>query len=393
MLDTEILKILTFTPGNGGAWGLPAYWWGPPGIGKSAIIEGFCADWQIPCEVLTPGERGHGGFGAVPVPVQQDGSTVITYPVPEWALRMQQAGVGFVFVDEMTTATPTIQPALLGLVNARRIGATNLLPTVRVMGAMNPVDQAAGGWDIAPPLANRAGHFDVDSPEADQWCDWLIGGPAARKDSGAWKQEQDRVLGVWDGLFAEAKGLVSGFIKREPSRLYDMPKASNPGLSKAWPSPRTWELATRALAGCQAHGAGENMETTMVEAFVGPGTAQSFLAWRASLDLPDPMDILTGKVKFKHDKNRLDRTIVTLNACAGLCIQKSLQEDVQTERATTLWGVLGSLQKDGGVPPDVIFRPAAALCKNRLYRGIKEATPVTKQLLPMMRAANIMDGA
>jgi MoxR-like ATPase len=89
---------------------------------------------------------GEGAFGVIPVP---DKSGVIKYPPPEWTLAHDEAG-GVVFIDEMSSTPPALQPPLLGLLFARRIGGKTLSARTRVIGAANPPEVAAGGFDLAP---------------------------------------------------------------------------------------------------------------------------------------------------------------------------------------------------------------------------------------------------
>ena len=143
----NILRAALFTPTGNGEWGLPMLAWSAPGMAKSAKIEDLAASCDLPCEVLSPGERGEGGFGVVPVPKYgADGRTpeTLSYPAPDWTERFKE-GRGIVFVDELTTAPPAVQPAMLGLVLRKRIGATVLPPGVRVIAAANPPEQAEIG--------------------------------------------------------------------------------------------------------------------------------------------------------------------------------------------------------------------------------------------------------
>ena len=245
----SILEAAMFTPMGDGTWGLPLMLWGDPGVSKSATILALGRRWRLPIEELCPGERGEGQFGVVPVPSGTNGEAVLSYPPPEWVrnLRTEHGECGIVFLDEITTAPPALQPALLGLIQRRRIGAHAFGPRVRVLGAANPSGQAAGGWDLAPPVANRLGHMDWGSPDAEAWGAWLIGGQEDEAAHDPLAREAE-VWGQWPAAWAGARGIVSGFIRRRPELLHKMPPDGDPAQSRAWPSPRTGEYAARALA-------------------------------------------------------------------------------------------------------------------------------------------------
>ena len=79
---------------------------------------------------------------------------------PDWAVRLVRAGRGLLFLDELSTAPPAVQAALLRVVLERRVGALQLpAGAVRIVAAANPRVGAADGWELSPPLANRFVHL------------------------------------------------------------------------------------------------------------------------------------------------------------------------------------------------------------------------------------------
>src|SRR5205823_11964182 len=70
----------------------------------------------------------------------------------------------------ISTAPPAVQAAMLRIVLERVVGDLELPPGVRVVAAANPPEQAADGWDLAPPLANRLVHLDwpVDAKRSEE---------------------------------------------------------------------------------------------------------------------------------------------------------------------------------------------------------------------------------
>src|SRR3990167_2421323 len=121
----RIIEAALFTPLRNGRWGLPIVFWGPPGVGKTEQIRAVCRRYGLYCEHLAPGERGEGAFGVTPVPEGLNGHMVLRYPPPEWVMSMRQVDnteAGVVFLDEINTAAPALQPALLGCIQERRVG-------------------------------------------------------------------------------------------------------------------------------------------------------------------------------------------------------------------------------------------------------------------------------
>ena len=68
-------------------------------------------------------------------------------------------GVTLVFLDEVNTAAPATQNALMRMVQEHRVGYLHLGERVRFIAAANPATQNSGAWDLSAPLANRFAHL------------------------------------------------------------------------------------------------------------------------------------------------------------------------------------------------------------------------------------------
>ena len=187
---------------------------------------------------------------------------------------------------------------------------------------------------------------------------------------------------AWPAAYAKASGMVAAFIKARPELLYKKPENHDPKASKAWPSPRTWAMATHAVAGCMIHGASEIVMDELVSAFVSAKVAAEFTTFRNKLDLPDPEHVLDGKVEFEHNPRRLDRTMAVLSSCSALVTSVKTR---QKDRATKLWTILSDIQEHAA---DLCVAPAAALVQNQLFGGA-EARAALVAIAPVLEAANI----
>lgn len=213
---------------------------------------------------------------------------------------------GVLFLDELSCARPAVQGAYLGVVLTRRAGGRQLPGGVRIIAAGNPPDSAAGGWELEPPMANRFCHFDVEVPTVKEWTKWLIHESSPQME--AIEDGEHRVRQRWNNEWPMAKGLVSGFMATQSdTMLYEMPPEGHKMRGRQWPSPRTWEMATRAIATCRCLGLGNDIRDALVDGCVGTGAATAFSAWAEHADLPTAEEMIQNG--WTPDKMRLDRSI------------------------------------------------------------------------------------
>jgi hypothetical protein len=215
----------------------------------------------------------------------------VRFAPPRFAVEADREG-GVIFLDELTTAPPAVQAALLRAVVDKAFGDLELDPDrVTLVAAANPPSEAAGGWDLAPPLANRFTHQTYTlSPET--WTEEFPGywgQPPALSFGGEALPEED---------WSPSRSLVAGFLRARPHLLLKVPGEAS-ARGQAWPSPRSWDFASRLHGGLQRAGAAMNEILPLLAGCVGDGPALEFLNWVRELDLPDPEELLA------HPKDRM----------------------------------------------------------------------------------------
>lgn len=347
--------------------GVPVLLWGSPGTGKTSAVRALGASLGWPTEVVIGSIREPADFAGLPVVI--DGA--VHMAPPSWARRLATAGQGLLFLDELTTAPPAVQAAMLRVVLERVVGDLVLPEAVRVVAAANPPDEAADGWQLAPPLANRLVHLDwpVDARSVAQGIAMGFGAPP---DLGG------AVPG--DAQLAAARATVGAFLEVRPALTLQVP-ASADQAGRAWPSPRSWESAARLLAACDAAGASEEARTLLVVGTVGEGAGIELLAWMANMDLPDPEALLADPDTFELPE-RSDRAFAVLTAVASVAVARG---DAGSWSAA--WRVVARVAARA---PDVAALAARALAVARpdgadLPTGLLE-------MVPVLRAAGLLDG-
>lgn len=376
----KIIHAALFTPGAKNTWGLPLLFEGHAGIGKTGQIEDITSASGLHLEVVIGSIRDPSDFGGMPI--LHEGRTNLA--APSWAYRCAEHKRALIFGDELNTAPPAVQAAWLRIATDRVVGDLVLPKTVRIIGAQNNVAESAGGWDLAAPLANRFGHIPWDIPSAAEWIQWLLGSSGEVVKASNAEVEEQRALDAFPSAYAKAKGLVAGFIQVQPQLLHRQPPPGNPEASRAWPSPRSWENFTRALAGSEIHRLDDVDAEVLTSAFVGTAAAAAFEKYQRDADLPNPEDVLSGAVKFVHNPKKLDRSQAILGACAALIIGAK-DKSQQAAKADALWQLIGEVAKDA---TDIVIPAARAIAKAGFVSS-KAATVNLAKMAAVLEASKV----
>jgi MoxR-like ATPase len=228
--------------------GRPAFIYGKPGIGKSSIvravsqelgigfidlrlsqilpedlrgfpkINGVKEKQKLVAEDELEGYLGEGWrylgtlpSGKVVVQIEDEAEERTRWIRSEF---LPTSGRGILFLDELPNAEPSKQNAALQLVLDRKLGNYVLPEGWLVMAAGNGAEDRAHVFELSSALNNRFVNIDFPVPTFEEWFEW-----------GAAK--------IHPGIF--------GFLKLKPSMMFKFdPRAKE----RAWPSLRTWEIAS-----------------------------------------------------------------------------------------------------------------------------------------------------
>ncbi|MFF7337827.1 AAA family ATPase [Streptomyces sp. NPDC008163] len=326
----------------------PVLLWGEPGIGKSAGLEQLAAGLGLDLETVIASVHEPSDFAGLPVVGDDPAATGVPMAPPDWAVRLARKGQGLLFFDELSSAPPAVQAALLRVVLERRVGSLKLPDAVRIVAAANPPSSAADGWHLSPPLANRFVHLHwTHDPRT-----------VARGMAGTWPEAPVPVVDParTAGAVARARGAVSGFLTARPGLVHHLP-ADAEGRGRAWPSPRTWDMALRLLAAGYATGTGRDAVAAALTGAVGDGAGIELLSYLENLDLPDPDRVLADPDAFALPE-RGDRQLAFL-----IAVVAAVQAEPTRPRWEAGWAVLAKAVAAG--VPDVAARAAMDLAAMR----------------------------
>lgn len=295
----EALQVLLWA-------GVPVLLWGDPGTGKTATIERYAVEAGWSMQSVIASLHDPTDFSGLPV---RNGDGVVYVP-PRWACEVAAADtMSLVFLDEVNTATPATQNALMRVVQEHRVGELHLGENVRFVAAANPVEQNSGAWDLSAPLANRFAHLAWPLRLTEWQLGYLDGWPESRPlDIGAAPS---------GAALRHQRQLQTEFLARRPGLLCDPPDpAASP---RGWPSPRTWDRLARCLAVAEEADAGDAVGVLLAAALVGEPAAAEFFAYLDNPDLPDPEALLENPDTFA-ELLRSDQRLAALDAVAVTAI-------------------------------------------------------------------------
>jgi len=228
---------------------------GPPGVGKSALVEEVAARRKMPCHVLLGSTLDPTDVGGLPVVLNGKLNRI-----PLSAIRACAEEPGVLFLDELSACTPAVESALLRLVYERIAGDVRLHPESRIVCAANPSDQAPGAHDLAAAMVGRVTTVGV-SPTVDEIRHYF------------------REILPTRGSSAALTDLARDFAATtaHETRLIEIdPPSASVTSGAPWGAPRSWERGLRGSAASSDPTA----QYALLAGAVGERCATSFLAIR-----------------------------------------------------------------------------------------------------------------
>lgn len=238
----------------------PVMLWGPPGVGKSQIVAQVGQRHQVPVIDIRLSQMEPSDLRGIPF---REGN-LVEWAIPAMLPDAQRHGAqGILFLDEITSAVPSVSAAAYQLILDRRLGDYSVPEGWAIFAAGNRQGDRGVTYTMPAPLANRFSHFEVDL-NLDDWVAW------------AYQNKIDE--------------RIIGFLRFRPELLFKFDPAHNP---VAFPTPRSWEFAHRAL---QKFDSSPQLLLSTLQACVGSAAGIELKAFVDHLhQMPDLEAILRGE--------------------------------------------------------------------------------------------------
>jgi len=357
---------------------VPVLMVGPPGSGKTSFVQAYAGQAGAHLETIIASLRDPTDFAGLPLPNKQNNGDApsVSLAAPSWAHRLVEAitgsGIAWLFIDEITTCAPAVQAALLRVIHENVVGDVQLPLTVRMISAANPADQAAGGWDLSPPLANRFMHVDW-SVTAQEWSDGILQGfpepPLLTLPKG------------WTTQILKHKANIGSFVRAMPQLLNAVPKNESEA-GGPWPSGRTWDMSARLVAAAEATGKDKDVHLALIAGCVGANAATQYLEWLKKQDLPDPEDLLNHPSDFTMP-DRADKVYAVLASVVAAVLG-----NLTPARYAAGWEIIAK-SADSGVP-EVGATAARTLAAKFEPTKLPIPPQFVKPFIPMLKEAGLI---
>lgn len=290
----------------------PVMLWGPPGVGKSQMIAQVAQKHGVPLIDVRLSQMEPSDLRGIPFRKDELVEWAIPAMLPD-ARRHGQAGI--LFLDEITSAPPSVSAAAYQLILDRRLGAYEIPQGWAIFAAGNRQGDRGVTYTMPAPLANRFSHFDFDI-NTDDWVAWAY------------------AHGIDDRIIA--------FIRFRPELLFDFDPAHNPS---AFPSPRSWEFAHRALHKFEHQ---HDLLLGALQACVGQAAGIEVKAFIDNLDQMPDLDAIVRGEQVPAPRE-IDLQYAVASALVGRAIRARGTGDAQTVQGHILDYASAFPQKEMGV--------------------------------------------
>lgn len=261
----------------------PVMLWGPPGIGKSELVQQSALRHKVAVVDIRLSQMEPSDLRGIPFRQNEHVEWAIPALLPD-ASRHGENGI--LFLDEITSAVPSVSAAAYQLILDRRLGEYTVPDGWCVFAAGNRLGDRGVTYAMPAPLANRFSHYTVEL-NLDDWVAW------------AYQHKIDE--------------RIIGFLRFRPDLLFQFDHSQNP---VAFPSPRSWAFAHRALVKFEGQ---PHLLSGSLQACVGEAAGVELRAFIDSLDkMPDLDAILRGEMPIVPEE--IDLQYALASALVGRAI-------------------------------------------------------------------------
>jgi hypothetical protein len=337
---------------------------GAPGVGKTALINAVTRKRGMFIRTLLGSTMDPTDVAGLPtITTLPTGTKITEFTKPDWFQEVEDYALAnpqgsCIFIDEITTTTPPVQAALLTFIQDRRIGKYFLPHNVLIIAAGNPPSQAADGWQLAPPMANRFSHLNYEPSISD----WFAGMKVAWNSTTLTQREKRH------------RAFIVSFLSIHRDLINKIPDDPEEA-SKAWPSMRQWDNVARMLGRTKK----QSLLPIIVKSCVGEEAASEYTKWLTTLKMLPKYEDVMANPNFEWKAVRADLLYLLMsNVVDGVTTDNYDQTMVVFNKA------LESKKND-------VLRPLIVPLTRAVFKEFNEAgLPIDRQRLEIAQLAQLI---
>lgn len=267
---------------------------GNPGQGKSQLIRSIADSLGYELITLIGSQKDSTDITGFPVKtdvVDSEGNHHIVgdYAIQKWQYIIMSKKRVMLFLDEFSNSPPPVQASMLALLNEREFPNGDRMPDETVViGAMNPVETAANGFQLGLPVSNRLLLIPWE-PSLNAWVEGFLtnwGNPLTKSET-RWRK------------------YIADFLMRNPDMIYKLPDTKmehDPTVygaetipekdiyTLAYPTNRSWTNLAKILPFCAN-------EKGIVKKSILTKVSQGLIGYEASVKFMGYIDDLSKRKK------------------------------------------------------------------------------------------------
>ena len=254
---------------------LPAFIWGPPGIGKSSIVKDIAQKnglefIDLRLSLLDPTD-----LKGIPFFDSEHKKGVWASPS---FLPHDTNSKGILFLDEINSAPPAVQASAYQLVLDRKVGEYELPKGWSIIAAGNRENDRGVVYRMPPPLANRFVHLEMEV-DIDEWKKWAYSN--------------------------NIEDILIAYLSYSPQSLFRFEPDNN---QKAFATPRSWSYVDKIFKSPLP----KELYIDSIASAVGEEEAVNLVSFiQVAKDLPNIEEILKGNYSQTPNDAKLLTVLIT----------------------------------------------------------------------------------
>lgn len=274
---------------------IPVMLVGAPGVGKTEVIREMAKQMGYRLITLIGSQMDPTDIAGLPQgrSITLDDGNVVEATVnlaTQWQISILKYKKVILFLDEFSNTSSAVRASMLTVLQNREFPNGEVMPEETiVIGAMNPTDSAADGWDLDKPTSNRMLFLKWDPPKA-AWYEGMLtawGRPLSKEEK-YWRRRIVSFLEEQPYLVHHENDGEEGSVEASGSTHGDSADAEI--LRYAWASRRSWDNYAKALGHVDKKN--HSVQDNIGQGLVGWKATSAFRDWQMRNDSIDPRQAL-----------------------------------------------------------------------------------------------------